>query len=181
MVNTEKHSGFTPLSDINLSGKSLLNIGINQIQRVGISVISAGVITVAGSYYRVDTEGSAASDDLDTINGGVIGQILLLESATSSRDTTVKHGTGNILLSYQEDYTLSTTNYLLVLYYNGSFWTEIGRRRDARQFPYVSIGETAPSSTPAKVGDIYVDTSTPALYYAKGTASSADWQLLTNG
>ena len=33
--------------------------------------ISSGAITVTTSYVRVLTEGSASSDDLDTINGGV--------------------------------------------------------------------------------------------------------------
>ena len=46
--------------------------------------------------------------------------------------------------------------------------------------PAIESGSGAPSSTPAKVGDIYVDTSTPALYYAKATASSADWVAVTN-
>jgi len=41
--------------------------------------------------------------------------------------------------------------------------------------PTISSGSGAPGSTPGKIGDIYVDTAAPALYAAKGTASSADW------
>jgi len=41
--------------------------------------------------------------------------------------------------------------------------------------PTISSGSGAPSSTPAKIGDIYVDTAGPALYFAKGITSSADW------
>lgn len=39
----------------------------------------------------------------------------------------------------------------------------------------ISSGAGAPGSTPSKVGDIYIDTSTPAAYIATGTSSSADW------
>ncbi len=39
----------------------------------------------------------------------------------------------------------------------------------------VEIGTGAPSSTPAKVGLWYIDTSGGQLYFSKGTSSSADW------
>jgi hypothetical protein len=42
-------------------------------------------------------------------------------------------------------------------------------------FPIISTGTAAPSSTPAKVGDIYVDTTNKKLYFAAGNSSSADW------
>lgn len=41
--------------------------------------------------------------------------------------------------------------------------------------PTISSGTTAPSSTPAKVGDIYVDTTNFKTYVSKATSSSADW------
>jgi hypothetical protein len=41
--------------------------------------------------------------------------------------------------------------------------------------PNVTSGTTAPTSTPAKIGDIYVDTTTPTMYFAKGTSSVSDW------
>lgn len=45
--------------------------------------------------------------------------------------------------------------------------------------PNISTGTAAPATTPVKVGDIFVDTSTPNVYVAKGTASSADWLLVS--
>lgn len=39
----------------------------------------------------------------------------------------------------------------------------------------VSSGAGAPGTTPAKIGNLYVDTTNDVLYVAKGTASSADW------
>jgi hypothetical protein len=47
----------------------------------------------------------------------------------------------------------------------------------ASSFPTISSGVVAPSSTPAKVGDIYVDTTGKKLYFATGTGSSADWTI----
>lgn len=46
---------------------------------------------------------------------------------------------------------------------------------DTRDVPTISSGSGAPTSTPEKIGNVYIDTSAPALYYAKGSASSADW------
>lgn len=41
--------------------------------------------------------------------------------------------------------------------------------------PVISSGSDAPTSTPAKVGDIYVDTTNYKTYIAKGSSSSSDW------
>ena len=43
----------------------------------------------------------------------------------------------------------------------------------------ISSGAGAPSSTPAVVGDIYVDTTADISYVATGVASSADWDQAT--
>jgi hypothetical protein len=42
--------------------------------------------------------------------------------------------------------------------------------------PTISSGTTAPATTPAKVGDIYVDTVNKILWIAVGAGSSADWE-----
>lgn len=43
--------------------------------------------------------------------------------------------------------------------------------------PTVTYGSSAPTSTPSKVGDIYINTTNVKTYVAKGTFSSADWIL----
>lgn len=47
--------------------------------------------------------------------------------------------------------------------------------------PIISSGAGAPSSTPTKEGDIYIDTTGDDAYIAVGTASSADWELSNGG
>jgi len=43
--------------------------------------------------------------------------------------------------------------------------------------PIVTTGTAAPATTPAKVGDMFIDTTNKKLYIATGTASSADWTI----
>lgn len=60
------------------------------------ATIASGVIAATSSYMIVDTEAAGASDDLDTINGGVDGAHLYLRAANAGRTVVVKDGTGNI-------------------------------------------------------------------------------------
>lgn len=46
---------------------------------------------------------------------------------------------------------------------------------DHQQYPILSSGTVAPTSTPDRIGALYVDTAAPALYVGKGIASAADW------
>lgn len=75
--------------------------------------------------------------------------------------------------------------------YNGSAWVVMGGTSDHgglagladddhTQYSIISSGSGAPGSTPPRIGAIYVDTTAPALYVAKGASSSADWQLQVN-
>jgi hypothetical protein len=96
-----------------------------RIPRKSTLTISSGVVTATGSSHNLDTEAAAATDDLDTINGGTEGDILILCTAVSSRDVTLKDGTGN--LSLAGDFALLTSQYRIVLYYNGTNWQELSR------------------------------------------------------
>ena len=44
----------------------------------------------------VDTDGAVVDDDLDTINGGAVGDVLILRASHVSHAVHVKNGTGNI-------------------------------------------------------------------------------------
>lgn len=88
--------------------------------------IASGIVAIDNPIrrvLRVDTEGSAASDDLDTINGGYIGQQIQVMSTNTSRDITCKDGTGNLRLS--GDRVLSQPEDVLTMWYDGSVWYEI--------------------------------------------------------
>jgi hypothetical protein len=95
--------------------------------------IASGVITVTHLLHRIDTEAAGASDDLVTINGGAARQILILEPVASGRDTTVKHGAGNIFLHGAADFLLDNVRAKLVLICNtaATEWHEIARNDSA--------------------------------------------------
>lgn len=43
-----------------------------------------------------------------------------------------------------------------------------------------TTGAGAPSSTPANVGDTYIDTTNKKMYVAMGTSSSSDWKKVVS-
>jgi hypothetical protein len=113
-------------------GKAVTHNGLRFTENGWLSVgngtattIATGVITASATNMIVDTEGGAATDDLDTINGGGNGDILLLRSTNSARDIVVKHGTGNIYLNGQVDKTLSHGMDTLLLIRLGPDWGQL--------------------------------------------------------
>lgn len=83
---------------------------------IGLTIAS-GAITATTSLHRVDTEGSAATDDLDTINGGYPYQRLIIFASSAARTIVIKHNTGNILLDGSTDKTLDNSVDMIELMY----------------------------------------------------------------
>lgn len=84
--------------------------------------ITAGVIAVTnvGSSYLIDTEGAAASDDLDTINGGNDGEIIYIGNVADARNIVLKHNAGNIFNPNLSDITIDVATDLIELVYSSS-------------------------------------------------------------
>lgn len=82
--------------------------------------ISGGVVTKTKGYHSIDTQGGAGSDDLDTINGGSEGDVLLLRAENAARTVVLKDGTGNLQLG--SDITLDDIDLIAPLLYDGSNW-----------------------------------------------------------
>ena len=112
------------------TGTKLSGIGAGGAINLGASptlTIASGVITVTKSTHKIDTEGAAATDNLDTINGGTDGDILILRTANGARDVTIKNGTGN--LRTVGDFTLDFREDRIMLQYDGDLgvWVEVSR------------------------------------------------------
>ncbi len=107
-----------PLAKLHVDGDVCFESG-NEL------TIASGAITVTHSLHGVDTEADASTDDLDTINGGVDGQIVVLKAQDNTRDVVVKDGTGNLRLA--GDFTMDNSNDTITLMYIGSTWNEISR------------------------------------------------------
>jgi len=115
-------------NDHSISGVKLLNL------RSGSTLeIVNGAITPTHSTHYLDPEGSANSDDLATINGGVDGDILEI-TPYASTPITIKdvHGSGgdNIELAiYGQDLVLNAPGEWLRLRSTGGTWVETGRAK----------------------------------------------------
>lgn len=83
--------------------------------------IASGVITIKKDSHTVDTEASAASDDLDTINGGIyVKQRITLKAEITGRVVVIKNGTGNIKSG--ADISLDNSDDIIVLEFDGTDW-----------------------------------------------------------
>lgn len=97
--------------------------------------IAGGVITATGSWLTIETEGGAASDDLDTIacDTTTPGQLLFISPLQDDHTVVVKHGTGNIHLTGSVDFTMDSLRKGLMLIRRGfdsvapANWYEWGR------------------------------------------------------
>ena len=86
-------------------------------------------ITVTKPYHTVDTFGDAATDDLEDIQGGATGMVVVLQLQDNGRVVTLKHSTnnGNLRLSGGAHFELNNTDATISLIYNGSTWCELTR------------------------------------------------------
>ena len=89
--------------------------------------ISSGVITIpAGvAFISIHTENNESSDNLDTINGGNTGDVVVFRAASNSNDVVFKDNTGNLHLN--GDFTLNHSGDAITLLFTGSYWAEVSR------------------------------------------------------
>lgn len=99
---------------------SLSDAGLLRFAASGALTISGGAITATQNWHRVDTESSAASDNLDTIAAGSDGQILFLRSTNDARDVVIRHGVDNIVTGGAGNVTLGLTSDLAILIYDSN-------------------------------------------------------------
>lgn len=104
------------------NNKSLTVTGFLRFSKQ-LLVISSNTIEATRSFHRVDTEGAAASDQIDTINGGVNGYVLFLMQEDPARTVTLKNGTGN--LDIGADIVLNSLSKVAMLFFQDSFWRKI--------------------------------------------------------
>src|SRR3990167_291660 len=78
----------------------------------------------------IDTEGAAGTDDLDTLTltDAVDNDVVTLVGLDAARVTTLKHGTGNIFLSNNTDFSTGDKSVEIILrFFSGSGWFEVSR------------------------------------------------------
>ena len=108
--------------DLILSTTSFINFGAGAIQEL---TIASSEVTATGTYHRIDTESDTSSDNLDTINGGTTGDLLIIQASSSARTVVCRDAAGNLLLA--GDFSLTHTNDKLMLLHVSGNWHEISR------------------------------------------------------
>lgn len=86
--------------------------------------IASGAVTVTGSNHTIDTEGDAATDDLNTIAGGDDGYLLFVRAANAARTVVIKHsiGANGIACPEGRDINLAETTDGVMLVHDGTQW-----------------------------------------------------------
>ena len=86
--------------------------------------IASGIVTIGTnySYFSIDTQSAAASDDLDTISGGNEGDLIFIKATNAARTVVLKDGTGNIKTEGGVDLSLDNSDDLAILHHDGTFW-----------------------------------------------------------
>ena len=81
--------------------------------------ISGGAVTATQTFHTIDTEVDAASDDLDTINGGNEGKMIIVRANNAARTVILKDATGNLSLA-GSDVTLDDTDHFIILVFDST-------------------------------------------------------------
>lgn len=109
-------------ADVDFGGNyKAINLKGLDFQTFAESTIATGVIAPTQTLVSVDTEGDAATDDIDTITVATDLNFLCLKMENSGRVPTLKHGTGNLSLPNGADVTM-VADVVYTLIYNGTNW-----------------------------------------------------------
>jgi len=104
--------------------------------------IASGVLTITKDRHTVTVETESSPDDVDTINGGFLGQELTLSPTDSSDDVILRDGTGNLRL--KGDFAMGHAQDYIRLRYDGTNWHELWRTNTGNGFPaYTRTGPGA--------------------------------------
>jgi len=121
------HGAITPTS-IAATGDILTTTWL-KFGSAASATISSGAVTATGSLMQIIGEGAAA-DNLDTINGGNPGKILILQAQADTVTITVRDnsvGGGNIRLASAASFAMDSYYDKIVLIYSNSQWVELCR------------------------------------------------------
>lgn len=86
--------------------------------------IASGSVTPTQSFHLIDTEGDAATDDVDTFatTNASQGDKVCMYQVDPARDVTYKHATGNILMKGAADLTPGSGQRIHCWVWDGSTW-----------------------------------------------------------
>jgi hypothetical protein len=74
----------------------------------GVITLPTNLYGSGYGIYRLDTQGGASTDDLDTINGSQISDIIELSLVNASHTIRLRHAVGNLRLQGGLEFTLNS-------------------------------------------------------------------------
>lgn len=119
--------------------------------------------SVAGETRRGQIDEATGRILVDSTSG-VVGPVSSTDNAIARWD-----GTTGLTIQNSAVTVADTTGVIGVA---GKSYTWPGQ---SGTFSTVTAGSGAPGTTPAALGQIYIDTGGPDVYMSTGTSSSADW------
>ena len=101
----------------------------NIVKVTDVYTIADGTITLTGydqiRLVRIETEGAAATDNLDKIDGGVAGDIIICRAYDTTHDVVLTDNTENLRLA--GNCTLDSSTDTITLIYRDTVWIEMAR------------------------------------------------------
>ena len=96
-------------TNLTFKNSNIIDLGVLNFSDATTVTIASGVATLAQANHMLETESAAATDDVDTINGLGNGEVAFLRAANGAHTVVLKHGTGNIVIPGDADYSLDDT------------------------------------------------------------------------
>lgn len=93
----------------------------------GVATISSGEVTALGGFFRVETEGGAATDDLDTVTAPSTDGERITFRRFGANEVVVKNASGNLYTKSGADVTLDTVRKTISFQWDRllSVWLEV--------------------------------------------------------
>lgn len=147
----------TPDSELRVHIENLLN-GVQTFDRslwsTQSATIAAGVVTATRDFMIVDTEGSIAFDDLDTINGYAEGRVLNIRANSAARFVTLRHNVGNIQ-SWTGANVVLASNKWTRLVGTSTGWSVSEPQTITTLYPRTALGSSAGSIAISGIPSLY--------------------------
>ena len=144
-------------TNLTFKNSNIIDLGVLNFSDATTVTIASGVATLTQANHMLETEGGAATNDVDTINGLGNGEVAFLRAANGAHTVVLKHGTGNIVIPGDADYSLDDTTKTVQVIGDGTNVHLVGAAGGAG-------ADSVLKSTLTTKGDIYAASaaSTPA-------------------
>ena len=151
---------------------------------------SGSLATLSNNLYGVHWVYLSQDDNIQVLYGTTNGTLTVAQDADAPASVPPEFAENHVRLVGKIIIKKSDSSFTSIqTAFNGGFGFGVAADHggltglsddDHAQYPYISSQAGVPSSTPSRVGLVNVDTTNDNVYMSTDTASSADWDLVTN-